>query len=574
MTVFQTLLLASGLLTIFRPAGEDMKLYQVDPLQKVFKESVYLVDQADTVLAARGEYATLQIVARARRGIKDMDIRITDIRTETGARLTGASAGWVGYVPIGRSYSDPAPDILRTPSGYFPDPILTDSLFTVEAGEIQPLWITVPVDTLAQPGIYKGTVEVTGKIGKRSHSWRKDFHIKVFPVKLSRSPLLMTNWSSHFNPVALKFLNGGNPVEAYSPLYWDLIRMYAKTMAEHRQTVHRIFPTWHTQYTLDAEGKYSFDFSRFDKEVGIFDREGTLDLIEGGHLAWRSGGWNSDFFVEVPVPDDARSRALHAGTCPQRVENGLRFVILPVEDPRAQNFLTQFLPALKEHLEQKGWLDRYVQHIGDEPTPRNAPSYAKISAYVREYMPGVRLMEAVLAAKELAGTIDIWVPVLSVLHRNWDFFQELKAQGKEVWYYTCTNPRGNYANRFIELPLIKTRYLHWINFKYDLPGFLHWGLNFWGGDPFRSTASRDSGKLPAGDHAIIYPGYRKIYSSIRYEAERDGIDDYQLLRMLEKKDPEKAKALADGIILNFDSYDGSIPFFRKTRKELLEALSE
>ncbi|MDD7456101.1 MAG: DUF4091 domain-containing protein [Bacteroidales bacterium] len=573
MTLFSTLLLASRLLTLLHLAGDELKLYQVDPLQKVFKETVYLVDQVDTIRAACGEYATVQIVMKARQEIRDIGLKVVGIQSETGARLEGATVGWVGYVPIGRSYSDPAPDIIRTLSGYFPDPILTDSLFTAEAGEVQPLWITIPVNAIATPGLYAGKIEITGKIKQRTHTWNKTFYIRVYPVRLGKSPLLMTNWSSHFDSSSMRFLNNGQPVERYSPLYWDLISLYAKTMSEHRQNVFRIFPTWHTLYTLDADGKYTFDFSRFDREVEIYEKEGALRLIEGGHLAWRSGTWNSDFYVEVPLRDDEESHSLHASPCPQKVENGLRFVILPVNDPRAKNFLTQFLPALRSHLSEKGWLDKYVQHIGDEPTAQNAESYAKISTYIRKYMPGVRLIDAVLASKELAGTIDIWVPVLQVLHHNQGFFQDLKKQGKEVWYYTCTNPRGNYANRFIELPLIKTRYLHWINFKYDLPGFLHWGLNFWNDDPFHSTASRDAGKLPAGDHAIIYPGYRKIYSSIRYEAERDGIDDYQLLRMLEKKDPAKAYALANGLIMNYDNYDTSIPFFRKTRKELLEALS-
>ena len=82
-------------------------------------------------------------------------------------------------------------------------------------------------------------------------------------------------------------------------------------------------------------------------------------------------------------------------------------------------------------------------------------------------------------------------------------------------------------------------YPHWINYKYGLVGYLHWGLNFWGSDPLTSDASRDRGKLPAGDANITYPGYRKLYSSIRLEAMRDGIYDYELLKMLERKNPGK-----------------------------------
>lgn len=123
-----------------------------------------------------------------------------------------------------------------------------------------------------------------------------------------------------------------------------------------------------------------------------------------------------------------------------------------------------------------------MQHIADEPTARNAPSYGAISEYVKKHLPGVPVFDAVLTSKELAGTIDVWVPVLDVIHRDWKFYQDLKKQGKEIWFYTCVGPRGNYANRFLEQPLVQTRILHWINYKYGLAGYLHWGLNFWGSD--------------------------------------------------------------------------------------------
>ncbi len=569
----EKLLLLVALIALISFSCNDNKhvtLYQVDPLHKVMKEQVYFKDEVDTIRVAKGEVASVQIVVKGDVAIKNMQAKVTGISSET-AQLTG-SAGWVGYVHVGRSYSPPSKDIIRSHSGYFPDPILPDSAFSVGACEPQPLWVTVPTDAETAPGLYKGTVQITGEVGKRKRTWDKDFYIRVYPVTLGKSPLLITNWSAHFNPVTLSYLNNNEPVEAYSPLYWELIEIHAEMMAAHRQNVHRIYPIWHTLYTYD-DGKYTFDFNRFDKEAEIFDAVGALERIEGGHLAWRSGAWNDPFFVEVPLPDNDETSELRVSPNPKKVENGIRFTLLPVDDERAKNFITQFLPALKEHLEQKGWLDRYMQHIADEPTAQNAPSYATISNYIREFLPGVKILDAVLTSKELAGAIDVWVPQLDILHRDFSFYNELKKEGKEIWFYTCVGPRGNYANRFIELPLSQTRYLHWINYKYDATGYLHWGLNYWVRDQLNADASRDRGRLPAGDNCIIYPGYRKLYSSIRFEAMRDGIDDYQLLKMVEKKDAGKAKGFANSIILNFNEYDGSVRQFRNIRKQMLDFLS-
>lgn len=549
-----------------------VSIYQVDPLIKVLKEQSFFKDEVDTIRIARGETGSIQIVVKALAGIKNMRAVVTNISSSQAA-IDGASAGWVGYVRVGRSYNQPSKDLIRSLSGYFPDPILPDSAFSVEYGEVQPLWISIPTNKNTTPGLYKGTVKITGMIGKKNHVWSKDFYIKVYPVTLGKSPLYVTNWSAHFNPVILSYLNHNNPVEPYSPLYWELIRIHAEMMASHRQNVHRIFPIWHTLYKYE-NGKYLFDFSRFDREIEIFEKAGALERIEGGHLAWRSGAWDDPFFVEVPLPDNEESRKLRLSPNPQKVENGIRFTLLPVEDERAKNFITQFMPALKQHLEQKGWLDKYMQHIADEPVAKNASSYVTISNYIHKYLPGVKVLDAVLTSKELEGSIDIWVPQLDILHKDYNFYTDLRKKGKEIWFYTCVGPRGNYANRFIELPLIQTRYLHWINYKYNASGYLHWGLNYWVEDQLNSDASRDRGRLPAGDNCIVYPGYKKIYTSIRFEAMRDGIDDFQLLKKVEERDPRKAKSFVDAIIVNFNEYDGSVALFRKIRKQILEFLSE
>lgn len=552
--------------------NKQIYLYQVDPLVKVLKERNYFRDEIDTIRVARGEVASIQIVVQGMREINNMQATVTDI-SSVSSKLTGATTGWVGYVRVGRSYNPPSKDIIRSVSGYFPDPILPDSAFSIKPGEVQPLWISVPTEAATTPGLYKGTVEITGEVDKKKETWLKNFYIRVYPVILGKSPLYITNWSAHFNPTTLSYMNNNEPVEAYSPLYWELIEIHAKIMASHRQNVHRIYPIWHTLYTY-KNGKYTFDFSRFDKEAEIFDAVGALERIEGGHLAWRSGAWDDPFFVEIPLPDNEETRKLGATPNPKKVENGMRFTLLPVDDERAKNFITQFLPALKKHLEEKGWLDRYMQHIADEPTAKNAESYVTISNYIHEFLPGVKVLDAVLTSKELAGAIDVWVPELDILHKDYAFYTDLKKEGKEIWFYTCVGPRGNYANRFIELPLNQTRYLHWINYKYDATGYLHWGLNYWVEDQLNADASRDRGRLPAGDNCIIYPGYRKLYSSIRFEAMRDGIDDYQLLKMVENKDAKRAKSFTDAIIFNFNDYEASVTSFRNIRKQMLDFLSK
>ena len=88
-----------------------------------------------------------------------------------------------------------------------------------------------------------------------------------------------------------------------------------------------------------------------------------------------------------------------------------------------------------------------------------------------------------------------------------------------------------YPNRFLDYPLSRVRVLHWINYTADLAGYLHWGLAAWGDDPFGVPRDR----LPPGDTHVIYPGRQGPLDSIRWEIQRDSIEDYEYLRLLEAK---------------------------------------
>jgi hypothetical protein len=57
-------------------------------------------------------------------------------------------------------------------------------------------------------------------------------------------------------------------------------------------------------------------------------------------------------------------------------------------------------------------------------------------------------------------------------------------------------------------------------------GFLRWAYNSWNENPFYDTKY---GVWPAGDCFLIYPGPR---SSIRFERLREGIQDYEKIRIL------------------------------------------
>jgi len=207
--------------------------------------------------------------------------------------LKGASVRFVGYVPVDRPIQNPPKDQLCKPPADFPDPLLEDRTINVGAEKAQPMWITVAVPPGAQPGLYRGTVRVSGKVGGQQRSAEVPVAVRVYDVRVGPSRLWVTNWFS------MRWRHMKVVPEPDSPEYWALLRRYARNMAEHRQNVAKISPLSLASFSTGNDGNLQIDFSRFDRWVTIFIEEGVVGRIEGGHFGGRSGGWTSSLVIQI-----------------------------------------------------------------------------------------------------------------------------------------------------------------------------------------------------------------------------------------------------------------------------------
>ena len=525
-----------------------VSLTRVDPFEKLLPDTLSALPYSETEEVAAGENAVFQFALCGTEDLTDVSLSSDAFSDGKGHSLDAVRTGFVDYVHVGLPMQEPAKDILKSPTGLFPDPIVDDGLARdIPAGKTQPVWVSVSVPADAAPGLYTGTIRIKGK----GFSKKEKVSIKVYPVVLEEPDLWVTNWFKYSEQGAQQF---DSTATMYSDRYWDYIREVAAWMKECHQNM-VLIPLTSIKAEKGSNG-WTFDFSHFDQMVNTFMECGVLKRIEGGHLGGRIGGWESTFGVRVPGEGK----------------------MLPIEDKKTQEYLRQFVPVLAAHLREKGWDKIYYQHIADEPIPgSNAASYLAIGRLFKELAPDIPTIEA-CHTNDLADFLDIWVPQLNFYSDNYDFYQERQKAGDEVWFYTCVFPQGEFANRFIEQPLLKTRLLHWLNFRYGATGYLHWGFNQWRGnhDLWDETAVRQEGGLvlPGGDCWIIYPRQGRIYGSIRLEAMRDGIADYTLLQMLARKDKARAEELCQQVIRDWKSYDMSTSHFRQIRHAILEALAK
>ena len=419
------------------PVENAVTCVQLDPLKKVFTEESYFVENSDTAVVAKGETATFQFLVRSIYPIQELKVDAENL-TNGDRKIAATSKAFVGYILAGNHANRPSKDARFPLSDYYPDCLIDVEHVDVASMHNQPVWVSYAVPRDAQSGNYAANLIFTGKVNGKSFRIAKQVNAKVYPVTLPEQTLWVTNW---FYPELTTLMNNNQPVEPYSDRYWELLAVMAHVMRDHGQNTY-IIKDWTGIANIQLSGsQYSFDFTNFDKYVELFIHEGGLKRIEGNHLGGRMGDEHSDFGVYVP----------YAG-------------MKPMDDVKAQNYLSQFLPALYNHLEKKGWKAMYVQHVADEPIDRNADSYIHIAEFVKKHMPGIPIIDAVMSRK-LSNTLDVWVPHLENYHKDYSFFRERQVAGDEIWYYTCCGPEGNYANRFLEQPLIQTRYLHWINYR-------------------------------------------------------------------------------------------------------------
>jgi hypothetical protein len=559
------ILIATLLLFVLVAAGcnatSSLRTWYVDSLVKVFPGdqpgTKELTDK--TWIVARNGHVNIQLALRSKKAIPNLWVELK--APERAGQELEAKARWVDYVAVGSNPpGTPFDELAQTAPGLFPDPLMETWPFELRPATTQPLWITVYAAADVQPGEYSGTVTCFADQEKLKSM---DFTVRVAAATVpSEQKLKVTNWFSFSYDPATPDLRRHYKIAPYSDQHWELLGNLGRVMAAHKQNV-ILTPVMMLAQPSIAGGMIRYDFSRLDRWVETFQQAGVIGTIEGGHLLGRSGG----FFTPMVVP----AYVIEGGRVVSKS--------LDTDDPRAEQFLASFLTALSAHLREKGWEKQYIQHVSDEPHDREAPIYNRYSKIIHKYLPGVPTIDAVGLDQDIsffADVCDIWVPVLSSFDHQLDKIRAHVERGGQVWFYTCIGPQGRYLNRFIDLPLIKTRLLHWFNFRYDLTGFLHWGGSSWGPKPFQNvqTVINDNRTLlPAGDNAIVYPNPAKlsVLSSIRLEAMREGVEDYELLAALAAADPVKAQDLAKAAIPNINDYVRDVPAFRKLQRQLLEA---
>jgi hypothetical protein len=177
----------------------------------------------------------------------------------------------------------------------------------------------------------------------------------------------------------------------------------------------------------------------------------------------------------------------------------------------------------------------------------------------------------------LSGYVDIYCVSTSV----WDMFEskaaERRSAGDTIWTYSWYGVAKMDSHPSKLMPLMGIRYQPWLNYHYDNKGLLAWCVDWWQNCPnpwsnIKNTPSRYA------EGILLYPGYQMGInggvSSIRFEALRDGLEDYQYLWMLEQRSDRKTtQDYVDQLVTNYTTYVQDQSLLASVRDEIAGAVT-
>lgn len=457
---------------------------------------------------------------------------------------------------------------LATEPGLYPD-LLTEIGqfgFPLVSGQWRTLWVDVEIAPDMAPGVYPVKIQLKTQEEQLGEA---EVEVEVLNAVLPKLPVPRTEWF-HSDCLA-NYYN----VEVFSEEYWTIVEAYVKTAVKYkcnmlltpvftppldtgvggeRRTVQLV------DVTVNADGTYSFGFSRFRRWVEMALRCG-MEYIEISHLFSQWGA------VAAPkvmaVKDGVYQRIFGWET--------------KAAGPEYSDFLHQFLTALKKELEALGIQKQTYFHISDEPNMDQLESYRAALNVVRDDLKDYQIMDA-LSNYEFYQQGLVKQPVCGLDHIQPFLVEENRPE--KLWGYYCTAQCVDVTNRFIALPGFRARILGAQMYKYRLDGFLHWGYNFYNSeyswypiDPYRCTDS--AGAFPSGDPFLVYPGPDgKPVGSIRLMLMDEAMSDFCAMKALEALAGRDAvmACIEEDATVEIEKYPQSSAWLLKMRERINQAI--
>ena len=434
----------------------------------------------------------------------------------------------VSSVPVvkavhGSGYDD---NYLRTTPGIYPDilhPVYYNNSITLISNCLQSIWVEVEIPDDIKAGLYEYKISVDAeKFGKSEQTVR----IEVIDAILPKEDIYVTQWF-HADCLA-NYYN----VDVWSEKHWEIVENFIHTAR--RNGINLILTpvftppldtavggerrTTQLVDVIKENGCYSFKFEKLDRWIDICNRQG-VDYFEISHLFTQ---WGAAHAPKIMATVDGEYKKIFGWETDSVGEE-------------YSSFLRQFLTELITHLKSLGVDKRCFFHISDEPSLEHLEKYRAAKNSIADILKDYTVIDA-LSKVDFYKTGAIANPIPANNHVA-DF---IELGVPNLWTYYCVSQYINVSNRYISMPLWRTRSIGMQMFKYNIAGFLQWGYNFYNNqfsvdaiNPYVETSANLA--FPAGDAYSVYPSNDgTALESIRIVSFYEALQDLKAMKLCEK----------------------------------------
>jgi hypothetical protein len=520
--------------------------------------------KALSLTAAQSEYEGRQIMLRPNLGtITDVWLEPSDL-TYTDASgfvstipASNVSVFKVGYVKI----SKPSYGYHRV--GYEPDPLIPMKLANGEklgwqssggmnlsfrsigkAGT-RPFYVLFFVPEGSVPGTYTGTITISARGDDSSliPDVKVPVSLNVYGFSIKQRTLPTSVWVSlehqqYWGTPWHGWLGvGSGPDRVSESTYYhaDQINEWYRFLNEHRLSPSNMLPAWNGGSDWAPPTDDGSMVPRYDHLLD-YVTTGTATTYVGERFA----------FNAIRLPESGR---------PSYVKN-------PFTSSSAKAKAAKYYSTARAAL--LPWLSKtYVFEI-DEPHEHDRAQVERYASFIHQVAPGVKFMCTVPSLEfhnKPPRYVDIFVQRLHFYYRDYGpWVSKIRASHKQVWIYLHATPYQNQTPMFIiDKPLAEVRSIGWFAWDTRAAGLMYYNVDRWVAPYAGASTRRDPYKDPLswqtkyngsymranGDGSLSYPGYYPAQGltvmgappvgSLRMEALRDGLEDYEYLKLLQVK---------------------------------------
>lgn len=460
---------------------------------------------------------------------------------------------------------------LRKKPGLYPDlliPMEIGETVLVPNGLTFSIYGTVKVPKDMKAGDYTVTVGFLMKIGEEEKEFTQSFSLHVVDAVLPEQKISVAQWV-HYDCIA-----DAHELEIFSEEHWTAIENYLKMAVDHGintiltpvltppldTAVGGERPTVQLVDVTKTDDGYMFGFEKFRRFVALCEKLG-VQKYEISHFFTQWGAYHAPKVMATVNGEYKRIFGWDTDAVSDEYVGFLRALI------------TELLAECKA----LGIDQRLLFHVSDEPNMEHLEQYRLDKSKIADLLEGYPIYDALsdFDFYEL-GVVDHPIPASDKIEPF------LAANIENLWTYYCCGQWKDVSNRFLDMPLSRTRIIGGQFWKYHIAGFLQWGYNFYYTryskrkiDPFVITDGDTF--APAGDAFSVYPAPdNKPYRSLRLVAFKEALDDLSALNLAETLCGREAvlSVIDSEGEMTFASYPREASFILEMREKINRMIEE